>query len=148
MSFMRRCRSLWSSLLHSFTAFIATGVGYSTWTKRPFILCTRAKTYSKHGTKTIHLRKTSNGTKRARGTLTVTAAGNFLMPMMIFKGKSNGKIAQCELKNFDPTSVYACQDAAWMDERCMLMWVEEIFGPYLLANPPPPGIQPVILLDA
>jgi hypothetical protein len=36
-----------------------------------------------------------------------------------------------------------------MDERCMLMWVEEqIFSPYLLANPLPPGIQPVILLDA
>jgi hypothetical protein len=35
-----------------------------------------------------------------------------------------------------------------MDEQCMLMWVEEIFGLYLLANLPPPGIQPVILLDA
>jgi isocitrate lyase len=36
-------RSLWSSLVRSFTALIATGVGYSTWTKRPYIVCTRAR---------------------------------------------------------------------------------------------------------
>jgi hypothetical protein len=35
-----------------------------------------------------------------------------------------------------------------MDERCMLIWIEQIFVPYLRANPPPPGIQPVILLNA
>jgi hypothetical protein len=35
-----------------------------------------------------------------------------------------------------------------MDKRYMLMWVDQIFALYLLANPPPPGIQPVILLDA
>jgi hypothetical protein len=98
-----------------------------------------SKTYAKHGTKTNHVCKTSNGTKRATGALTMTAAGIFLMPMIIFKGKPNGNIAQCELKTFHPTSVYACQDIAWMDKRCMLMWVEEIFGPYLLANPPPPA---------
>ncbi len=51
----------------------------------------RSKTYAKHGTKMIHVRKTSNRTKRATGVLTVTAAGNLLMPMIIFKGKLNGK---------------------------------------------------------
>jgi hypothetical protein len=35
-----------------------------------------------------------------------------------------------------------------MDERCMLICVEQILGPYLMVNPPPPGIQPVILLNA
>jgi hypothetical protein len=63
-----------------------------------------SKTYAKRGTKTILVRKTSNGTKRATRVLTVTAAGNFLMPMIIFKGKPNGKIAQCELKNFNSLS--------------------------------------------
>ena len=48
----------------------------------------------------------------------------------------------------DPTSIYACQEAAWMDERCMLMWVGEILQPYLAANPPPKGVQPVLLLDS
>ena len=34
-----------------------------------------------------------------------------------------------------------------MDEHCMIVWVDEIFGPYLAANPPPEGMQPVLLLD-
>jgi hypothetical protein len=84
------------------------------------------KTYAKHGTKTIHMHKSSNGTKRAMRALTVTASGDFLMPMIIFQGKLNGKIVTYEVKNFDPTSIYACQDTAWMDKRCMMMWVEQI----------------------
>jgi hypothetical protein len=106
------------------------------------------KTYEKCGTKTIHIRKTSNGTKRATGVFIITAAGNFLTPMIIFKGKPGGMIEKKELPKFDPSSIYACQDAAWMDERCMMLWVDQILGPYLMVNPPPPGIQPVILLDA
>jgi hypothetical protein len=35
-----------------------------------------------------------------------------------------------------------------MDERCMLIWVEQVLAAYLSANPPPPGIVPVILLDS
>ena len=35
-----------------------------------------------------------------------------------------------------------------MDERCMLIWVDQILGPYLAVNTPPPGVQPVILLDS
>ena len=35
-----------------------------------------------------------------------------------------------------------------MDKVCMLRWVDEILKPYLQVNPPPPGIVPVILLDA
>jgi hypothetical protein len=82
----------------------------------PSYLYHSSKTYAKRGTKMIHMRKMSNGTKRATGALTVTAASNFLTPMIIFKNKPNGKIEIVELKNFNPTSIYACQDAAWMDE--------------------------------
>ncbi len=57
------------------------------------------------------------------------AAGNFLTPMIIYKGKPNGHIMMRELPKFDPTFIYACQEAAWMDERCMLMWVNEILSP-------------------
>ena len=35
-----------------------------------------------------------------------------------------------------------------MDERCMLTWVDEVFHAYLVANPPPEGVQPVLLLDS
>ena len=76
-------------------------------------------TLKKRGTKTIFVRKSSNSTKRAMAALTVTAAGDFLTPMVIFKGKPDGKIVQRELPTFDPTSIYACQDAAWMDKRAM-----------------------------
>ncbi len=68
--------------------------------------------------------------------------------MIVFKGKPNGNIAARELPALDPTSIYACQEAAWMDEHCMLMWVDKIFQPYLAANPPPEGVQPVLLLDS
>ena len=68
--------------------------------------------------------------------------------MIIFKGKPDGLIARRKLPTLDPTSIYACQDAAWMDERCMLIWVDEVFGAYLVANPPPEGVQPVLLLDS
>jgi hypothetical protein len=68
--------------------------------------------------------------------------------MLIFKGKATGRIATKEIKHYDPMLVYACQDAAWMDKVCMLWWVDEIMKPYLKCNPPPPGIMPVILLDA
>jgi len=107
-----------------------------------------SKTLAKRGSKTVNVRKTTDGTKRATLALTVTAAGDFMTPMIIFKGEANGHIVKNELPHHDPTSIYACQKAAWMDERCMKKWVDEIIAPYLSANPPPPGIVPVILLDS
>ncbi len=102
----------------------------------------------KQGNKTVNVRKTSSQMKRATAALTVTAAGDFLTPMIIFKGKPNGLIARRKLPTLDPTSIYACQDEAWMDERCMLTWVDEVFHAYLVANPPLEGMQPVLLLDS
>ncbi len=43
-----------------------------------------SRTLEKHGKKTIHVRKTSSQMKRATAALTVTAAGDFLTPMIIF----------------------------------------------------------------
>ena len=106
------------------------------------------KTLAKRGIKTVHVRKSTSDTRRATCALTCTAAGEFLTPMMIYKGKATGRIATREFQHHDPLSLYACQDAAWMDEVRMLRWVDEILKPYLQVNPPPPGIVPVILLDA
>jgi hypothetical protein len=107
-----------------------------------------SRTIEKRGKKTINVRKSSSQTKRATAALTVTAAGDFLSPMIIFKGKPNGRIVERELPMLDPTPIYACQDAAWMDECCMLIRVDEVFRAYLVANPPPEGVQPVLLLDS
>ena len=42
--------------------------------------------------------------------------------------------------------MYACQDNAWMDERVMLQWVEQILKPYLLTSPD--DVIPLLLLDS
>ncbi len=79
----------------------------------------RSKMLAKHGIKTVHVRKSTSDTRQATCALTCMAAGNFLQPMLIYKGKLTGCIATREFKHHDPSSVYACQDAAWMDEVCM-----------------------------
>jgi hypothetical protein len=98
------------------------------------------------GTKMIFVRKSSNSTNRAMAALTIMAAGDFLTPMVSFKGKPNGEFVKHELPTFDPTSIYACQDTAWMDKRTMHQWVDKVFGTYLAANPPLEGVIPVLLL--
>ncbi len=87
----------------------------------------------KRGIKTVHMCKSTSDTRQATCALTCTAAGNFLRPMLIYKGKLTGCIATREFKHHDPSLVYACQDAAWMDEVCMLRWVKEVLKLYLKA---------------
>jgi hypothetical protein len=82
-----------------------------------------SKTLEKCGAKTIRVRKTGNGTKRATVVFTITAVSNIFTPMIIHKGKPHGHITKKELPNFDPTSIYACQEAMWIDEQCMLLWL-------------------------
>ena len=83
-----------------------------------------------------------------KGVPILATDGNFLTLMVTFKGVPMETIVQKELPQLDPTSIYACQEAASMDKCCMLIWVDQILGPYLVMNPPPPGVQPVILLDS
>ena len=71
----------------------------------------RLKTLAKWGTKTIHVRKMSSDTKRATAALTVLAAGEWLKPMIIFKGQPRGRVARKELKTSNPSVFYACQKA-------------------------------------
>jgi hypothetical protein len=79
-----------------------------------------SKTLAKQGTKTIHVCKTSSNTKRATAALTVLAAGEWLKPMVIFKGQPRGQISPKELKIFNPSAFYACQKTVWMDKTCMI----------------------------
>ncbi len=88
-----------------------------------------SKMLAKCGIKTVH----TLDTRQAMCALTCMAADNFLRPMLIYKGKLTGCIATREFKHHDPSLVYACQDAAWMDKVCMLRWVEEVLKPYLKA---------------
>ena len=50
---------------------------------------------------------------------------------VLFLGKSNGRIVQCEFPMYTKGMIYACQDNAWMDKRVMLMWAEMVLKPYV-----------------
>jgi len=48
----------------------------------------------------------------------ITASGRLLPPLIIFKGKPNGRI-QREFTRYNQGAVYVVQENAWMDERVM-----------------------------
>jgi hypothetical protein len=59
------------------------------------------------------------------------AAGEWLKPMIIFKGQPRGRIIRKELKTFNPFALYACKKAAWMDKTCMIWWVHLVHKDFL-----------------
>lgn len=106
----------------------------------------RPRTLELIGTRSVNVRKSTNDTKRATLAVTVTASGTKLTPFMIFKGALGGKIDARELKTFPEEMKYTVQKNAWMDERAMLMWVDEILAPYVAGAPD--EVEPVLILDA
>jgi hypothetical protein len=98
------------------------------------------------GRRTIHVRKSTNDTKRATLAMCITASGKMLTPLLIFKGKPGGRIEKREFPTFPNDIIYACQDNAWMDEKVMIMWVEKVLKPYVLEAPD--NVVPLLLLDS
>jgi hypothetical protein len=94
---------------------------------------------------TVAIRTTLSDTKHATVALTITAAGDQSVPMVVYKGTENGHIKQCKLALHDPTCIYKTQADAWMDKRVMLRWVEDVLAPNISLAPP--TIVPLILLD-
>ena len=83
--------------------------------------------------------------KQATVVVTITAAGDTLKPMVVFKGARNCHMVKCQFPSYIVCSLYACQENSWMDEACMLQWVNDILKPnfqtaYL-------RIIPALLLD-
>ena len=52
------------------------------------------RTWNKKGMRTIHVRASTTETKRATLAATVTMSGQLLVPLLIFKGAANGRIAK------------------------------------------------------
>ena len=50
------------------------------------------------------------------------------------------------MPGWDNTFLYACQPNVWMDERCMLLWVDLCLKPHVATIPT--GIIPIIFLDS
>jgi hypothetical protein len=97
------------------------------------------------GRRTIHIRKSTNDTKRVTCALTVTASGRVLTPMLVFKGVPGGRIKSREFVTYPDDMFYACQENAWMDEGAMRLWVDEILKPYVKMALD--GIMPLLFLD-
>ena len=76
----------------------------------------------------------------------VTAAGKFLKPMIVFKGKPGGRIERSEFETYQDGCIYAVQEKAWMNEALCLRWVESVLKPW--AEDAPEGIVPYLLLDS
>jgi DDE superfamily endonuclease len=104
------------------------------------------KTLEVVGRRTIHVRKSTNDTKRATYAMTVTASGKALTPLLVFKGKPGGRIEKREFPTYPAGVVYACQENAWMDESVMLLWVERVLKPYVSESPD--HIVPLLFLDS
>jgi hypothetical protein len=77
--------------------------------------------------------------------LTVTASGDMLAPLFVFKGKPGGRIER-EFTNYEPGGIYYVQDKAWMDQSIIMKWIENVLKLYVLTAPA--GIQPVLFLGS
>ena len=94
----------------------------------------------------INGRTSTSQTSRATVAMTVTASGEMLKPLVVFKGKPGSCIETREFPTYPQDNIYACQHSAWMDERVMRMWVREVLKPYV--EDAPVHIQPLLLLDS
>jgi transposase len=113
----------------------------------PVYFCmTRKRTLDVVGVKTVHIRTSTSDTKRATVAVTIAADGTVLPSTIVFKGKPDGRIARTEFSTYPTTHHYCCQDSAWMDERVMLAWVDEVLKPYVADAPE--HIIPILILDS
>ena len=111
-----------------------------------FFTCYSKKTLEWKGTKSLNINTSMNVTNRATLTVSVCADGSKLPPMLIFKGTQNSQIAKNEFPNFPPGCKYYCQKIAWIDERVMIEWVENIFKPFV--EMAPENVVPLLVLDS
>jgi hypothetical protein len=111
-----------------------------------YFAMTRKRTLEVVGVKTVHIRTSENDTKRATVAVTIAGDGTVLPSMVVFKGKPNGRIAQTEFGTYPTTHYYRCQDNAWMDERVMIGWVDDVLKPYVATAPD--HVIPVLILDS
>jgi hypothetical protein len=104
------------------------------------------RTLNAAGERTVNGQTSSSSTLRVTVAVTITASGEFLKPLIIFKGKPGARIERREFRTFDASNLYTCQERAWLDERVTKMWIRLVLRPYV--ETAPAEIQPVLLLDS
>jgi DDE superfamily endonuclease len=110
----------------------------------PLLYCHPLKVvWASVGIKNIAIKVAENAQKRV--TVAVTASGEMLPSMIIFKGKP-GATVEKSLTTLPLGAVYAVQANSWMDERAMLLWVKYMLKPYVSGCPR--HSIPLLLLDS
>jgi len=102
------------------------------------------QTIDQRGLRTINMRTGTDDSKRCTVALTVTASGEMITPMVIYKGTRYGRIATHELRDHPQEMKYAMQPKAWFDEATMLDWVDYDLKPFVTTAPV--GIIPILFL--
>ena len=65
--------------------------------------------------------------------------------MLIFKGATNGCMANCEFGKYPDHGHYGCQKKAWMGVEMMHKWIDLMLVPWRQTTTP--GIVPLLILD-
>ena len=102
-------------------------------------------TINQRGARTINMRTGTDDSKRCTVALTVSASGEMLTPMVVYKGTWQGRIATREIRDHPQGMKYVMQPKAWFDEATMLDWVNVVLRPYVVTAPV--GIIPILFLD-
>ncbi len=78
------------------------------------------KTLDRKEKKTIHVQSSTDDTERATVAVIITASGDKLPLLVIFKGTKSGCIAKKEFHTHHKGPIYLSQENAWMDCNVML----------------------------
>ena len=93
-------------------------------------------TLANRGSRTVSVKKSgSNG--RCTVLLGVTLSGEKLPPLIIFKGKPNGRICREWTGPSSPyprSGVYAVQHNAWIDRSVFMMWIEKVWKQFCIGK--------------
>ncbi len=83
----------------------------------------------------IHVCMSTDNTRQVMAAVTIIVDGTVCLSVLVFKGKPDGWIARLEFSMFPPTHHYYCQPIAWLDKAVMIVWVGELFMPYVEQSP-------------
>ncbi len=98
------------------------------------------------GKQMVHICTLSDDTKRVTVAVTIAADGMVLPLMLIIKGRPSECIARTEFATYPETHCYQCQANAWIDEVCMIAWVNEVLALYIAMAPD--DVVPLLVPDS
>jgi hypothetical protein len=89
------------------------------------------------GSCSVQIRGSEASSEHVTAVLGVASNGEKLMPMLIYKGTTYGKIAREFRRRENPYPVrihYATQPNVWMTEANMHEWLDQVFIPFAAAR--------------